>query len=297
MSCTVERTTEGMLADLHNEMSKQKMESNELLDYLMDSLVFLKTVDLDGWKEKYAPVVKPVVKIKRLRQSPVTAAVLPFDLCTGCGSEDVIDDVREGQWVCITCGLIQQLGVFTADSAHCSYDQLMNRDRVCIHRYNRLVHFLNVIRLGEGNSRPEIDSQTKSSLQAELAGKVIDVTNVIKALRDLKLSRRYRRHVMRVVELLGGDLNDVCIPATCVKQMAKMLLRVQFFFDKHRKKMCPTRKVFFSYKFLLYQFLHELGYESYTKTRPLLLKSPTRLAIQREMYRYMCNYTGFTLFP
>ena len=285
--------TDETLEKLHEQHLRN---SENVYEYLMDAMPYLRTGDESGWKARFQPK-PPEAKIivKRLRQSPALAPVLPPTPCGGCKSENVIDDVREGQIVCLSCGLIQQLGVFTGGIAHCSYDQMSNTARVCIHRYSRVIHFMTVIRLGEGNSRPVVDSETLLHMQVDLVGENVDDCNVRKMLRRLGLSRRYRRHAAFFADKFGGERQRE-VPGTIVYAMAKMFRTLEFFHEKKHKRIWPNgRKAFFSYKFILYQFLHELGYESYTG-RHHLLKSEKLLNVQRAAYTVACRYTGFTLF-
>lgn len=289
----MEPTTGEILMTLHEI---QLSHSTNALEYLMDAMEYLKTDDLEGWKKKFcpAPAVEKTVA-KRLRQSPVLAPVIPLPPCEACGSEEVIDDVRAGQIVCISCGLIQQLGVFSGGIAHCSYDQISNLSRVSIHRYSRVVHFMTIIRLGEGNSRPIVDQDTLLNMQVDLVGENIDEVNVRRMLRRTGLSRRYRRHAAYFTDLFGG-IRKREIPGLVVYEMARMFRRVEFFHEKKHKYIWPGgRKAFFSYKFILYQFLHQLGFQEYTG-RDQLLKSEKLLNVQRKAYGVVCRYTGFTLF-
>jgi hypothetical protein len=288
MSCSGDLHSGETLAVLHQEKCSAMEGSTELLIYLMNCVPYLRTGDLDGWKREFDPQEDIVIHQKRLRQSPSAAPILPMDKCKGCGSDDVIDDVRQGQWVCIACGLIQQLGVCTADSAHSSYDRLTNTARVYIHRYSRIIHFKAVISQLTGTSRPQLPADVKSRMQAALAGQDITVKTVVCMLRKEKLNRRYRRHAVSIAGILRDDIDSSEIDATVFYKMMKLFRRVEFFFDKHRRRICPKRKVFFSYKFILYQFSKELGYPV---TDDYLLKSPALLQYQQYMYRELTQYT------
>ena len=273
------------------------MDSTSVFEYLMDAVPFFQNGDVLGWKQKFQPEPLPepvLVPTKRLRQSPLQAPVLPFDLCKGCKSEDVIDDVRCGQIVCLSCGLIQEVGVFTGDTAHCSYNRMKSMCVAYIHRYSRVLNFINIIRMEEGDSTPEITDENLSRLRVALDGQNVENTTVRKALCKLGLSTRYRRHAMYFVWKFKGDMFPR-IPGLLTRHLAKLFRRVEVFFDKHRHKMWPKRKTFFSYKFILYQLLHEVGRPDLTGPQHLL-KSVKLLQVQREAYKTICRYTGFTLF-
>jgi transcription initiation factor TFIIIB Brf1 subunit/transcription initiation factor TFIIB len=274
------------LNQLHEEMMAAT-DSEKLLDYLMDSMQYLKHDDLVGWKAKFQPEpILPAKKQKRLRQSPAAAPIIPFEPCLECKSDQILDDVREGQVVCLSCGLIQTRVVFTADFAHCTYDQIRNTARVAIHRYSRVVHFLNVIRLLTGDSSPVIDDVTMNSLLLEVGGEKT-FESVIRGLRKLGACVKYRKHAWRLVLMCGGacpykfDAQDVML-------MVKMFRIVEFWWEKKRWRVFPERKVFFSYKFLLFQFLHALKLPAPTD---LLLKSPGLHKKQVSAYEGLSPYT------
>jgi hypothetical protein len=284
--------TEETLTILSDRMMSS-LSSTKLSEYLMDAMEFLRNDDLDGWKRRFLPEPpKQEVKAKRLRQSPALAPYLPEDLCVECKSDLVIDDVKNGQVVCLSCGLIQLQGVFTADTAHCSYSRMRSLGRVHIHRYSRILNFMTIIRFAEGDTHPVVDDATLSLLRAELDGKKVNGFEVRKALCRLGLSRRYRRHSMTFVRMWGGELN-VTIPGELVMILAKMFRRVEFFFDRHKHRVWPGRKTFFSYNFMLYQLLHEIGRSDLTGPHHLL-KSQKLLQVQMGAYKRICQYSGFT---
>lgn len=283
-----ELTTEEMLNKLHEDKCKT-MESPELFEYLMTCAQYLKTGDLNGWMLEFMPEpVQPPAPVKRLRQSPLTAAVIPLPLCKQCKSDQVIEDVPRGQVVCIACGLIQQLGVFTADFAHCSYDTLKNGNRACIHRYSRVVYFVTVVRLLQGQSSPEITEEELSRLRVALDGN-LDIDSMNKQLRKLGLAKRFRRHRWSLLVLLGGEC-PYYWDGRLVKKMAKMFRVVEFHWGRKRNRLFPGRKVFFSCTTLLYQFLTQLGLSPPTT---FLLKSDKLRKRQYDAYQQMCCYTGF----
>ena len=292
VSCMGTPRTDETLTMYHEEKMKAMVGSDQLFDYLLDVSEYIKNGDLEGWKVKFLPP-PPKKPVTRLRQSPVQAPVRPEALCTECKSDSVMDDVENGQLVCLSCGLIQLQGVFTADTAHCTFDQMQNMGRVHIHRYSRVANFMTVIRFAAGDTNPVISAETLSRLRAALVGKQINEYEMRKALCRLKLSRRYRRHAMSLVRRWHGETNPI-IPGDVVMAMCKMFRRVEYFFDKHKHRIWPGRKTFFSYNFMIYQLLHELKCSEFTGPRHLL-KSAKLLAIQCAAYKKICDFTGYKL--
>ena len=266
--------------------------TEEQLDYLLSSMTFLRDQNLSGWQAQFEEK-KVEIPIKRLRQSPSQAPIIPLPLCSNCHSDRVIDDVPQGQYVCTACGLIQQQGVFSGGPAHCSMDRLMNTARVHIHRYSRIVHFKTTIRLNQADSRPMITEDALSRLRLACAGsRQPDVSDVMQGLRKLGLARKLRRHKFTLLVMLGGKTPDV-IAADVVFEMLRMFRRLEYYWNFYHDEIAPGRKVFFSYLFVFYQFAMQLGFAEHTGTHHLL-KNKKLSQFQFDCYERACVYTGFT---
>jgi hypothetical protein len=285
-------TTEETLARLH----QQKLESSEdMMEYLLSSMEFLKTGDLDGWTKKFDPAPVETKVKKRLRQSPNKAEFVPLNACRACSANEVVEDVTQGQQVCTHCGLIQTQGVFTGDIVHCSVDRLKNGNRVHIHRYSRVVHFRTSIRLMQGDSQPEISDDVLCRMRAELGGDCeVTASKVAKILLRLGLSRKYRRHRWRIACLLGG-VELPMFDGSVLMEMFKKFRVLEYYWDHYHEEISPGRVVFFSYKFVFYQFCHMLGYPSYTGAHHLLKNEKLR-RFQFDSYRRASKYTGFPVY-
>lgn len=270
------------------------LNGDEMIEYMLSAVEFLRNDDLEGWKQEFTPTESTPV-IKNLRQTPVLAPVLPLPTCTGCGGDRVIDDVINGQYVCITCGLIQTLGVFTGGPAHCSMDRLKNVSRVYIHRYSRVVHFLTTVRLLQGDSAPVVSCEDMQRLRVEVDGGdgLITVEKISRALRKLGLARRYRRHRYSLLGMMTG-VNAPLYDGTFVLTMAKMFRRLEYYWNYHKKTIAPTRRVFFSYRFVFYQLARQLGQE--LDATQYMLRSPKLNQLSLDSYARLCEYTGFSCF-
>lgn len=252
----------------------QNLSSTELCDFLLNSFQFAKDNDVDGWKTRFQPPPPPPQpRVKRQKQSPALAPYLPQPLCKGCKSENVIDDVPNGQIVCTACGLIQQLGVCTADIAHCSLAMMKETARVNIHHYSRVVYFMSVVRLLQGESTPLLGEEDLSRMRAEVAGKLLTVEAVNVALRKLGLARQFRKHRWTLLKMLGGFC-PYKWDGRLVLDMAKQFRQVEFHWLRKRKRLMPKRVFFFSYPFLLHRFLSDRG-----------LYAPPELLLKGELQR------------
>ena len=253
--------------------------SGNLFDYLMDAMIYLKNQDLLGWQQHFQPaplVVAP--KPKRLKMSPNTVMTTPLPPCIECLKDFVIEDVAYGQYVCVSCGLIQSRVVSMEAHAHCSMDALKNRSRVYIHRYSRISYFWTVLRLIQGETSPVIPEETLSRLRAGIVG---DVTaeSVNKSLRALGLAKKYRRHRWSLSRMLGGKPEYKWTPEDTMK-MLKMFRKIEYYWKYFRKTM-PNASSFFSYPALIYNFTTVLGLHPPTS---LLLKSIVLRQKQHDLY-------------
>jgi hypothetical protein len=249
-----------------------------LLDYLMDSLTFLKNQDLQGWKAKFLQT-RPAPPPKRIKMSPGTFTETPLPPCMECESTNVIEDIKEGIMVCVSCGLIQSRVVSMDARAHCTYEDIQNRPRVYIHRYSRISYFWTVIRLLQGDTSPIISADMLSRLQAEIVG-TISVVTINDALRKLNVSKKYRRHRWSLLRMLTGIQEYKWSPEH-IKIMLKSFRRIEYYWKYYKKSIPQAKKAFFSYTSLIYIFLLELGEKP---CNSLLLK--TRNLREREFIMY-----------
>ncbi len=275
--------TEETLDTLYKKKCKalsQATDTTEFFDFLMNSMQCVKEGNMEAMRQDLVVQEKP--KVKNLRQAPCTAPYVPMDLCKGCGKDEVIDDVPMGQYVCVACGLIQQQGVFTGDTAHCSQDRLKNGSRVNIHRYSRIVHFVSVLRSLQGESCPVVSTATLTRLRAALAGRSPSVKNVAAVLREEGLSARYRRHINYFVKTFGGT-PQLQLPLEYTLPLKKKFRQLEFWYDLKHKSVWKGRRVFFSYTFVLYYFLQELGI-GHLGDKTMLLQCPVRQQRQLDAY-------------
>jgi len=147
----------------------------------------------------------------------------------------------------------------------------------------------------QGDSSPVIDPEVLLSLRADLDGQEpVTVEKVSRSQRKLGVARKYRRHRWRLLELMTNTRVPV-IDASIVMDMLKMFRVLEYHWNYHRKEMAPGRKVFFSYRFIFYQFAHELGHPEITGPQHLL-KNVKFSRFQFDSYRRACKYTNFTCF-
>lgn len=225
---------------------------------------------------------------KRLRQSPATALYTPLPACVSCKGTNVIEDVEQGQIVCTDCGLIQSQGVFTVDSAHCSWDRIKMGSRVYIHRYSKVTHFVSVIRSLQGQTNPDGCAEVVRSLQARLGGREPTVERVSVILKDIGLRGKYNRHVSSICVKLGGAPVMSVVTDGMLLSMCKKFRRYEYWYGICKKYIWSTdRKVFFSYPFLVYKMLEGMNIQA---PESLLLKCKVRRQEQFDAFDRLEQY-------
>lgn len=225
---------------------------------------------------------------KRLRQSPATAPYIPLPLCEQCNGANVIDDVPQGQTVCTDCGLVQSATMIMMDAEHCSYDQLKQGNRVYIHRYSRVVHFVAVIRSLQGQTVPRGLDSVVTSLRARLGGRIPRVCDIHVMLKDMKLSGKFGRHAVTLCVRLGGEPVINVISDEVLMLLCRKFRIYEYWYEKGKNVIWSTpRKVFFSYPFIVYRFLCDIGVDP---PRSLLLKCKTRQQQQFDAFDALTRF-------
>jgi hypothetical protein len=103
------------LEDLHEE-HLNSLPPEMHMDYLLTSSVYLQKNDLNGWLQKFKPCLNKTTPCNPLkRKRGITVAPTQEQKCEECHQE-VIEDIREGHVVCLTCGLIQKSPIYQPDS-------------------------------------------------------------------------------------------------------------------------------------------------------------------------------------
>ena len=270
--------TQQLLSEAHSEMARSMKTEEELFDYLLSSMNYLKENNLDGWKENFkrqenGKIEKKEPPIKKRRMSPNVVLMPKRRECTNCKSDAIIDDVKEGSVVCTACGIIQSTQLIQSTPAHMSANTIQEGFRHVVHRYSRVVYFRSFLLSIQGLTTPTISPKELQSLQATLSGDAAEVTpNTIEiALKKLKKSTKFRRHkVSLAVTLSKNAYKPVVVPYDTFCLMLKLFRRVEVYWQQHSKRLMPGRCVFLSYPYLYYQFCVHLKCTHLSSTSYLL---------------------------
>ncbi len=294
-----EPTTAETLNLVHELKCAEMEASGKLFDYLMDAQGYLKNDDLAGWRLEFSPPA-PMPIVKRLKQSPSFLPYIPLPPCTACGEPTL---TIESQNVCETCGLIQLLGVFTACTALLPYRESICMTRAYIHFYTRVENFRTVIKFLNADSAPEIEINNIVAIRAHIGELPVNLMTVSRALVVLGLNKQYCRHKYSLVSILGGEKSIDVVPDDVYVLLAKPFKIVNYTYGIYANRIWrgikkrnwdPKRKEwkrpnFFSYKFVVWQLLHQIGREDLA-TNDMLLKSKASLRNLCIGYARMCEF-------
>ena len=111
------------------------------------------------------------------------------------------------------------------------------------------------------------------------------------ALRRLHLSKKYLRHFESLCVWLVPNYSPMRLDAQVRFEMMKKFRVIEFWWDKVGRQIDPTRKIFFSYPFLFYQFCLEMNLSQIVSRKDqYLLKNKKALAKQEENYKKIQQY-------
>jgi hypothetical protein len=282
------------LTVLHDELlnklvSNHGVESEEVNNYLMDSMPYLATSDLSGWKERFAPEApRPV---KRRRCSPNEKIWTKRPPCVECKSDEIIEDVTEGSVVCTACGTIQGILLGTGP-ANTSVARLQQVGRHVVHRYSRVVYFRSFLASIQGETKPKIGEQELANLRRLTSGPSCTPETVSRALKKLKLGSKYRRHRYSLaVTLSDGHFKPLLLPGDTMSVMLTLFRRVEWYWMFGGKKVVKKRRVFLSYPYVYYQLCYHLNLMQLTGPWHLL-QSKALQSKQHEIYAHVCKKAG-----
>jgi hypothetical protein len=286
------------LPDLHAKHLAE-LTGEAQLEYLLNCLDYLEANDVCGWKRRFAAesLSTETSELKHQEQRPKKKRRMSPDAlvwqclppCRSCGSGDTVEDIREGSVVCTVCGLIQQTQILGVGDANMSYEQLKNGNRKKVHQYSRVVYFRSFLMGLQGKTRPIITPQELESLRATCAGESslheVDEVCVVKALKKLKLSIKFRRHRYSIACMLNPHYKVVHIDASVFFLMLKLFRVVECHWQHGMKRKLGERKVFFSYPYVYYQLCVHLDLMHLTGKHHLLFNEQ---ALNKQHYAYGC---------
>lgn len=245
------------LEALHNRYT-ENLSGDQLINYLLESMCYMKHLDVEGWLNRFQPVTKTVLPKKKKRKiSPSQICMPETQKCLGCKKESLVEDVLQGTVVCFQCGLIHHLHALSSDVAHTNYTRLSDIDRHVVHRYSRVVYFRSIVMGMQAETKVDISPDHLLLLRRRFDGKSCDPVVMKRAIKELCLPIKLVHHKNRLCELVSSWRAPV-FDAVVLLQMYKDFLKLEYYWDNDVKKT-SARKSFPSYKFVFYQLCFHHG--------------------------------------
>lgn len=216
--------------------------------------------------------------------------------CSSCGEFDGLVRCDEaGEYVCVNCGVCEHIHENTGRTA--SYAAI--RDAVPHYAYKRANHFRDWLQQCNGQECTLVPEEVMEAVKRQasryrIALDKLTARRVRGFLKTLGYAKHYE-NAQQICDLVSGRR---CVRMT-LQQMDKlqhMFLQMQEPFDQARADLCPERKNFLSYSYVLHKLCDLLGYDEFLQRFPLL-KSQAPLQQQDALWKHMCRSLRWEFIP
>lgn len=218
--------------------------------------------------------------------------------CDMCSQTLVLEN-SQAMLICTACGFCKPCIEMT--SANLTFEQETTRDLVTSFSYKRLNHFTEWLSsLTCKRTSTEIPQEVLDAVRMEFKKaratqrgdiKPAKVREYLKKLQQ----QRYYEHMHQICAELHGTPPPQ-ISADLEKKLRSMFLEIQAPFAAAVAAVCPKRKNFLSYSYVLYKFCQLLGHDDLCKHFPLL-KSTQKLYTQDMIWRVICQNLEWEFVP
>jgi len=216
--------------------------------------------------------------------------------CKLCKSESFIYDSKNGNEVCIDCGLINTI-LLLEDPTH-SYNE--NIEQINVFNYKRHNHFqecLNQLQAKENTTIPPkiIKDLTDEFKKYNITDKKIITPVLVKNYLKKLRYNKYYEHIPTIInELCGIDAPK--LTPEFEEQLKIMFDEIQVPFEKYSKIVSPDRKNFLNYNYIFYKMCELLNKDEFLNCFPLL-KSREKLYEHDLIWKGICNDLRWEFIP
>jgi|SRR5210317_178541 rubrerythrin len=203
----------------------------------------------------------------------------------------------EAQLVCPSCGIAESF--IEINQNNLSFDEQVSSQVNNHCAYKRVNHFSEWINSLQGRESTHIPEEVLDAVRMEFKKhRITDVkditpTHVKKHLKKLRLSKWYE-HVHAICQALGTP--PPTLSPSLERALKNMFAEIQAPFNKHVKRVAPTRKNFLSYAYVLYKFCELLG-ETDLMQHFSLLKSHEKLHQMDMIWKCICEELQWEFVP
>lgn len=218
-------------------------------------------------------------------------------VCKHCHSYNMTVLANEGYMYCNDCSTIEYIVM--------DHDKPSYKDppkEISYWAYKRINHFNEWLNQTQARQSTEIPEELYDRILLEI--KKQRITNmaeltpakVKEILKKLKGdARKYYEHIPFIIHRLNGKPMPH-FPPELEEQLRSMFRAIQVPFSRSVLVVCPSRKNFLSYSFVLHKFMQLLGLDEYVHIFQLL-RSREKLHQQDQIWRLICEELGWEFVP
>jgi len=248
------------LLQQNTTVSGSSTKKEGILDNFISSHIDNTKIELyNEYISKFNPELKPIpIKTENINK------------CTNCNSSCFIYDQKTADQICINCGIA--INILTNDEDQISYSD--NIEPVNVFNYKRNNHFqecLNQLQAKENTTIPSkiIEDLTKEFKKYNITDPKLFTPVLVKSyLKKLKYNKYYE-HIPTIINEFCG-LRAPKLTPELEEQLKIMFDEIQAPFEKHSKIICPDRKNFLNYNYILYKMCELLNKDEFLNCFPLL---------------------------
>jgi uncharacterized Zn finger protein (UPF0148 family) len=212
-------------------------------------------------------------------------------ICPDCGIEKILQS-SDGNLVCIECGHTDQLVV---DMEKINFKDPFYENKST--KYKRMNHFSELLNQFQAKESSEIPPNIFNSIINEI--KKQKITNPLSLnkkkmrsiLKKLELNKFFE-HIPFIINKITG-LPPPTLNRETEERLKSMFKEIQLPFELFRPK---NRKNFINYNYIFHKFFQLLEYDHFLPHFSLL-KSPSKLREQDELWEKICKYLKWEFIP
>lgn len=230
-------------------------------------------------------------KPRRIGPPPIRRA---SPRCAKCNSWLLGDHFDDGDWVCVDCGTCSAFLENTTRT--CPFNTVLGPMPF---KYKRSNHFKDWIQQVNGEEDTVLPDEVIEGVLGELKKhrmkpNELTVPRVKRFLKALRMNKHYE-NAQQIVNIVSKKKPERITPEQADKLM-QLFEAVQEPFESARKEVCPNRKNFFSYPYILIKMCELLGFDEHIP-KFTLLKSKGKVAEQDMLWKRVCAILHWEFIP
>lgn len=297
--CSDNRLT---MDSLHNRILERLPTEDAKSEYLLHVMNFFAEYEDDESKRgttflQFAQLVQKYMtdaEKQRVRGDVYGSSSSDADgACTECGGTAHTIDL--GYKTCSTCGLTRPYQNQTR--AALSYNDQV--ETVTSYPYRRSNHFSEWLLQSQAKQTTAIPESVFSAIRQEckkrrIAEGSLDAKLLKSVMKALRLNKYYEHVAYILMQMTGKP--PLRLSMEVEERMKEMFAEVQQPFDEVIPIVCPTRRNFLSYAYIIRKFAELMELDEIVDNFPLL-KSREKLMVQDKIWKAICERLQWRFIP